>query len=221
MRVTIGAFLCALVLVTGTSIAATGTSSAPALGNEASATAAERIYTVMANLPLSDRKAVFQGLSSAMKAAVWRAHFRRFTSENVLTSAQKGVIEAAISLFSEDLYAVSKTDPAWESQVHEPLQRLEQSARNVFPPDQLLSAFGQLGHSADAGEVTAAGLSNTPSLPSGLRPTPLLVSECTCSEASDWCFFGSCGGGICWRADSDSGCGFGWQYRCDSKCNRN
>ncbi|MGA8808110.1 MAG: bacteriocin fulvocin C-related protein [Thermoanaerobaculia bacterium] len=188
MRATIGNFLCALVLVTGTSIAATGTSSASAQGMEASATAPERIYTVMVNLPLSDRKAVFQGLSSAMKAAVWRVHFRKFSSENVLTSAQKGIIEAAIGFFSEDLYAVSKTDPGWESQVHEPLQRLEQSARNVFPPDQLLSAFGQLGHSADAREVTAASLSNTPVLPSGLRPTQLLVSECTCSEASDWCF---------------------------------
>jgi hypothetical protein len=76
MRGAIGTFLCALVLMAGTSIAATGTLSSPGSGLEASATAPERIYSVMANLSLSDRKTVFRGLSPAMKAAVWRAHFR-------------------------------------------------------------------------------------------------------------------------------------------------
>jgi len=205
------------VLVTGTAFAATPV--APDLRMDRTVASSEQIYRAMTSLPLTDRKAVFRGLLPAMKAEVWRVHFRKFAAENSLSPAQAGVIKAAHELFTEDLFAISKSDPDWEGQVHVPLQRLEQSARNLFPPDLLLSAFGQLGP-GEVGETAALGLTDSHNVRSGLIPTPMMVSECTCSVASDWCFFGTCGGAICWKADSDTGCGFGWRYECDSKCHR-
>ena len=183
--------------------------------------APKAIYRDLVTLPMPDRKAAFRALTPAMKAEVWRVHFRRFAAENAVSPAQSAIIEAAHDLFSEDLFSISKSDPAWESQVHVPLQRLEQSARNVFPPGLLLAAFGQLGPGDVGGTAAAVSVSDSLAARSGLTLNPLMVSECTCSVASDWCFFGSCGGSICWKADSDTGCGFGWRYECNAKCERN
>jgi hypothetical protein len=210
--------MCILVLATGAVFGAT--SVAPGSQTETTAASADRVYRALIKLPLADRKAVFRGLLPAMKAEVWRAHFRTFAAENTISPEQAAIMEAAHNLFTEDLFAISKSDPAWESQVHVSLQRLEQSARTLFPPHLLLAAFGQLGP-GEGGEAAAVSVSDTHTVRSGLVPAPLMVSECTCSVASDWCFFGSCGGAICWKADSDTGCGFGWRYECDSKCNRN
>jgi hypothetical protein len=219
MRGTVGTFLGAFVLMTGTSIAATGASPAAPLRTAVSAETSERIYGVMANLPLADRKVVFRGLSPATKAAVWRAHFRQFSAENALTPAQATIIQTAVNLFSEELYSVSKTDPTWESQVHEPMQRLEQSARNVFPQDLLSAAFAQLGPD---GSSEALEPVQTATGRRGFTPMPQQASECTCSDTSDMCWWGSsCGGSVCYASGGDSGCGFGWQYECNGKCHRN
>jgi hypothetical protein len=185
---------------------------------------AAAIYNVMITLPESDRKVVFRGLSAAAKAAVWRAHLDEFSTQHVLTRAQIGIINAVRTLLTEDLFALRQTDGDWESQVHVPLQRIEQSARSLFPQDLLVDAFSQLGP-AEVGNVAAASLKSVTTaseLGRHLTPSPQLVSECTCSEASDMCWFGnSCGGGICWFNDSDWGCGFGWAYHCDSTCRKN
>jgi hypothetical protein len=218
VRKIIVTLMCILVLAAGAVFGATPV--APGSQTQTTVASADRVYRALTNLPLADRKAVFRGLLPAMKAEVWRAHFRTFTAENTISPQQAAIIEAAHDLFTEDLFAISKSDPAWESQVHVPLQRLEQSARTLFPPQLLLAAFGQLGP-GDVGETAAVSAPDMRALRSGLVPAPLLVSECTCSVASDWCFSGSCGGAICWKAESDTGCGFGWRYECDSKCNRN
>jgi hypothetical protein len=215
VRQTLLGVLCGIVLVTSSSFAA-ATQATPSPGISISMNA-ERIYRVMATVPLSDRKAVFKGLSPAMKAEVWRVHFRRFSAENALTPAQAAIMAAARELFSEDLYAISTTDPAWESQVHVPLQFLEESARNFFPRELLLAAFGQIGPADAASSAVSSGVPAGHITGHGLTPVAELTSQCTCTQASDMCFFGTCSGGICYF---DTGCGFGWRYDCTATCHR-
>lgn len=222
MKRTAVAFMGALAFLTGNVFAATGSQLEANPRTEIKLAAAARIYGTLAMVPVPDRRAVFRGLSAAMKAEVWRVQFRNFSVENSLSPAQLAVMAAAQSLFTEELYATSKADPAWESQVHEPLLRLEQSARNIFPPDLLFEAFGQLGPSDTESTAAAINPSEPRHFGRGLTPIPQQVSECTCSEASDMCWWGSsCGGSICYRSADDSGCGFGWAYECSGKCHRN
>jgi hypothetical protein len=178
---------------------------------------AARLYNLIATLPAMDRKVVFRGLSADMKAAVWREHLDNFTATHELSAAQAQLIGAAQNFLTVDVFATPKTDPDWEAQVHVPLKMLEDSARNVFDPDLLAEAFGQLGP-----EDSSASSAST-STATGLRrsgPIALLVSECTCSDVSDMCVNATCGGGICYRSEGDYGCGFMWNYECDSMCRR-
>lgn len=187
--------------------------------------AGRSIYNVMVTVPVSDRKAVFRGLSPSMKASVWRAHLDSFSSRHAVSPAQAAVIDKAKSLLTEELFAVHSGDANWETQVRAPLQRLEESAKNLFHQELVFEAFGQVGpdDSSDAVMETASRQRISASgLRPGLLPLPEMVSECTCSDVSDMCWFGNyCGGSICWRSDSESGCGFMWDYTCDSKCQRN
>jgi hypothetical protein len=177
--------------------------------------AAGRLYVVIAALPATDRKVVFRGLSSEMKAAVWREHLNKFAATHAVSAAQAQIISAVRTFVTPDVFAIGKSDPAWESQVHLPLKMLEDSARNVFTPDVLAAAFGQLGP-----EDLSVSSSST-STATGLKhPIAQQVSDCTCSVTSDECWFGTCGGSICYRSDGDYGCGFMWRYACDAKCER-
>lgn len=57
-----------------------------------------RSTTVMRTVPVSDRKALFRGLSASMKASVWIAHLDNFSSTHALSPAQEAVINDAKSL---------------------------------------------------------------------------------------------------------------------------
>jgi hypothetical protein len=182
------------------------------------ARAATVLYRNLSALSMHDRKVAFRSLSAPMKAELWKVHFREFAEQNALSPAQQGIVEAASTLLSADFYAISKTDPRWESQVHVPLQRLEMSARNLFPRELLMAAFAQIGP-VDS-DVAAMSIVTPEEKVGGLIVRPEMVSECTCSMASDWCFNGHCGGSICYLTGDDWGCGFGWRYECDAKCER-
>lgn len=179
---------------------------------------ATRLYNAIVSLPVADRKVVFLGLSPDMKAAVWQEHLDNFKSTHVLSPAQLQLLIAVQNFATAELFATQKNDPLWEAQVHTPLKLLEDSARNAFPPDVLAAAFAQLGP-----DDTAVSVSSV-SRAAGLRtsgPMAQMVSDCTCSVASDQCWFSTCGGSICYRSDGDYGCGFMWRYQCDAKCERN
>jgi hypothetical protein len=180
--------------------------------------AASRLYDVIAALPATDRKVVFHGLSSEMKAAVWREHLDKFAATHVLSAAQAQIVSAVRTFVSADVFAIGKSDPTWENQVHAPLKMLEDNARNSFSPDVLAAAFAQLGPE----DISVSSISG--SAATGLRrsgPIALQVSNCTCSVSSDLCWSSTCGGSICYRSDGDYGCGFMWNYQCDAKCERN
>ncbi|MBV8543741.1 MAG: bacteriocin fulvocin C-related protein [Acidobacteria bacterium] len=194
------------------------TPSAPPAVASAGEIGAARLYSVIAALTVTDRKAVFRGLSPDVKAAVWRVHLDNFKATHAISPAQVQLIGAIQSFLTPDLFAIPKTDPGWETQVHVPLKMLEDSARTLFPPDMLAAAFAQIG--PDDLSVSSSSLSTAASLRPVSGPIAQMVPECTCSEVSDQCWLGTCGGAICYRSEDDSGCGFMWQYRCDSKCRR-
>ncbi|MEK6375022.1 MAG: bacteriocin fulvocin C-related protein [Acidobacteriota bacterium] len=187
--------------------------------------AMDTLYGVLATMPVTDRKVVFHGLTPMAKAALWTIHLERFSAEHQLTSEQKALIGQAIALSSPAMYSVDISNPNWESLVRAPLREFEEKTRAVFPHDLAAEAFAQLGPS-DVPAVAAGGLTSAGSAPQaeglsrGLKPVPLLPSECTCSTESDWCWgFSTCGiGGVTCYRSTDGGCGTLWRYDCNSKC---
>ena len=195
----------------GTTLATQPVASAAEIG-------AAHLYNVIVALTVTDRKVVFRGLSADMKAAVWRAHLDNFKATHAISPAQAQLISAIQNFLTPELFTIRKTDPSWEAQVHVPLKLLEDSARTLFAPDMLAAAFAQIG--PDDVSVSSSSVPAATSLRPVSGPIAQMVSECTCSEVSDQCWLGTCGGAICWRNEDDWGCGFMWNYKCDSKCRR-
>jgi hypothetical protein len=180
----------------------------------------ELVYSALSSQPIAQRKAVYRNLSADMKAALWRAHFNHFLQNHPeLSEAQRGVLAKALELFSTDTFATSPAGPDWQSNVHEPMLQLEESVRLLFDPLTARQAFAVLGpdtspvsnEMAADREVSALGARSLPRAP--LRAT---VPDCSCSQGSDWCFFSSCRGSVCYMVTAS--CGFGWQYDCTAAC---
>jgi len=181
----------------------------------------DALYSVMATLPVSDRKVLFHGLTPTAKATLWTIHLERFSAEHRLSAQQRGLIAEAAVLFSPTMYSVDRSAPEWEKAVHVPLREFDERVRAAFPRDQAIEAFAQLGPSDVIGVMVTeeSSPSHVQALRPGMKPVPLLPSNCSCSTDSDWCWgFSSCGiGGVtCYR--SDDGCGTGWNYQCNSRC---
>jgi hypothetical protein len=185
---------------------------------------AEIVYAALASQPIAERKAIYRNLSAEMKAALWRAHFKHFLeSHPELSVAQRGVIGQALELFTTDTFATPPDSRNWQSDVHEPMVRLEESARLLFDPQTARRAFALLGPdyaTATGSEDVAAIHSDMSTRTARALPKAALragnTPECSCSQGSDWCFFSSCVGSICYMVTSS--CGFGWQYDCTAAC---
>jgi hypothetical protein len=182
------------------------------------------LYTIMATVPVADRRVLFHSLAPAAKSALWEIHLEKFAEGHDLSEEQRAVVADAIRLFNPGLYSIARDSPAWESQVHEPLRKFDEKAKAVFPRDLAIEAFAQLGpgdlngvlvgSAPPGGGVTAQSAGLKP----GLKPIPLMPSDCNCAVESDWCWgFSSCGGGqTCYLVTND--CGTGWTYDCNSRC---
>jgi len=186
--------------------------------------AMDALYSVMATMPMLDRKVLFHGLSPEAKSALWAIHLETFSAEHDLSPEQQALVAHATALFSPEAYAVDHLSPDWERLVGAPLREFEAKAKALFPRDLAIEAFAQLGPSDGTGVVVPSSLSQLMSqaqgLKPGLKPVPLMPSDCTCSTLSDWCWaFTTCGiGGVTCYRSVDGGCGTGWQYDCNSKC---
>jgi hypothetical protein len=181
-------------------------------------TDAHRIYQIIAGAPLANRHVIFRNLSPELKSAVWTIHLSQFLDDPRLSQPQRQLVQVAITLLVPLAYEKS-ADPSLDD-VSEPLTRLEQSVRNLFPPDLAASVFGMLGPPPKSDETSA------PVLPRTLSPIgtdrriaiPLggAVPDCECSRVSDLCLWDTtCMGSPCYVV---SGCGFGWKYQCTSMC---
>jgi len=186
--------------------------------------AMDALYSVMSTMSMIDRRIIFHGLSADSKAALWTIHLEKFAAGHQLTPDQNALIVEAKALFSPALYSLDPTSPDWENHVRSPLRSFDQKAIALFPRDLAIEAFARLGPDDVTGVIVAANpgaalVTQSQGLKPGLKPVPLMPSDCSCSTESDWCWaFSTCGiGGVtCYR--TDGGCGTGWAYDCNSKC---
>jgi hypothetical protein len=113
------------------------------------------LYSVMATLPVPDRKVLFHGLTPAVKAALWTIHLEKFSAEHSLSPQQKALIAEATLLFSPARYSIDRGSPDWENVVQGPLREFDERAKAAFPRDLAIEAFAQLGPGDAIGPVVA------------------------------------------------------------------
>jgi hypothetical protein len=214
-----------IVLLVTVAVTASLTAATPAGDRPRTAEreAMDTLYSVMATMPVADRKVVFNGLTPIAKATLWSIHLEKFSTEHDLSGDQKTLVAEAVALLSPSIYALDRSSADWDSRVNAPLRAFDEKARAVFPRDLAIAAFGELGP-GDATDVSLQAVPDAPHAqairPGSLKPVPLMPSNCTCSTVSDWCWgFSSCGisGTTCYRS-TDGGCGTGWTYDCNSSC---
>lgn len=206
--VVLGAFL---------SIAGYGQVSAP------SVTDASRMYGIISAVSPSDRRVVFRNLSPELKAALWKIHLSQFLEAPSLSIPQRQLVQAAMALCIPAVYE-NGVDPNREN-VSEPLARIEQSIRNLFPPDVAANVFAMLGPppTTDDPSTPRVMIRTSSSIGTIRRVVPLDdVPDCECSRVSDYCstWGGNaiCIGGPC---NQVSGCGTFWGYKCTGLCQDN
>ncbi|HEX9986763.1 MAG TPA: bacteriocin fulvocin C-related protein [Thermoanaerobaculia bacterium] len=171
-------------------------------------TDAEAIYSVVSAHDVSARKAVYRNLAPEMKAALWRLQLRRFAAQHVeLDQRQRDLITAAALLLSETAFS-----NAIDGELQRGFVQLEEQVRLAFPRALAAEFFARLGPAAY--EDVVPGTTKVGRMSVEARST---VPNCSCSQASDWCVSGTCGGGICYFVQSD--CGFFWRYDCTGVCN--
>ena len=178
---------------------------------------ANRIYNVMAAVPVAERHVLFRNLTPELKSALWTLHLRQFLNDPRLSAEQRELVAEAIPLLNPTAY--EQHCDAMAEDLNEPLNRLQESVRSLFPRELATIVFSNLGApDADALNATAQLAQRLPHVVQS-EGRPLIVLEaqdCTCSRASDWCWWGTiCTGSPCYPV---SGCGFGWRYQCTNYC---
>jgi hypothetical protein len=179
-----------------------------AFGGPPPETDTQAIYSVLSAHDVSARKAVYRNLAPEMKAALWRVQLRRFAQSVELDQRQRDLIGAAMQLLSEETFSNAPAD----AELQRSFVQLEEQVRLAFPRALAAEVFARLGPATDKSIVSVT--------PKGGRiavEARSTVPNCSCSQASDWCFSGTCGGGLCYSVQSD--CGFFWRYDCTGVCN--
>jgi hypothetical protein len=169
------------------------------------------VYGALSSVPIAERKIVYQSLAPEAKAALWRHQLEQFKAETTLSAAQTDLVDDAAALATPHLFSIKPTSPEWEAEAREPMQVLERRARALFPPEMIAATFGRLGPDDSTSSMA-------PITPSAGLITPSLPANCTCTQENDGCWFGTCGGGVCYQ--TDGGCGWWWQYDCVAVCHR-
>ena len=128
----------------------------------------------------AERVAIFNAVTPAIRAELWREHLRRFASRSDLNDTQRAFILKARA----DLSAATYTD-------RDPVLRREQSrkfwasAEPLFPSKAHRRAWFVLGELTTSRRRCALNLSQHPT--------------CNCNSWDGWlvCASGICGGGTC------------------------
>ncbi|MBV8518768.1 MAG: bacteriocin fulvocin C-related protein [Acidobacteria bacterium] len=109
-------------------------------------------------------------------------------------------------------------DPMAED-VSDPLARLDQSIRNLFPRELATLIFATLGPADErALDSVLPAAQRLPRIVQSEGNTVIVLEtqDCTCARQSDWCWWGTvCTGGPCYPVD---GCGTWWRERCMEYC---
>jgi len=162
-------------------------------------------YASISHLDVEQRKSIYISLTPEMQNDLWLLHTQLWLEDHPdISDEQRDVVFQALGILATG----GKKSP----QLQGAIGRLQQRARDVFPPELLRSAFLELG----------ATVSREPNRLGGLRVTPLAY-DCECSTADDWCAILptnplKCfrGRGIC--AFTQDGCGWWLDKGCNGVC---
>src|SRR5205085_4070361 len=85
------------------------------------------------SLSMGDRRIVFNGLTPELKSELWKAHLRLHLSKHPdFTEKQRAAVQGAIALITPRLFEIPQSSPDWQTNVHEPVQRLTKKLLEVF-----------------------------------------------------------------------------------------
>jgi hypothetical protein len=189
---------------------------------------AGRAYAELRSMKVRERSPALQQMPPAMQSAVWAHHFLTMLAEHPeFTPEQRAVIQEALALTTPELFAIDSASPQWSQLVHEPLARLTERARKVFPPRIARELFTQLGPEARQASIMeryTASRSAGKRTPGNPRLRQLGdFPPCECSVTSDWCDFSGFDYLECrnvWCNYSPTGCGTLLRHACEGMCRR-
>lgn len=158
----------------------------------------------------AQRVAIFNAVSPAVRAELWREHLRRFATRDDLNDTQRAFILQARA----DLSAASYTDrdPALR-RAHS--QKFWATAAPLFPSKEHQRAWfvlGELTTSSTSRILSAASIGE-----SAIATNLLQYPTCNCNDFWGWleCSSGLCGGGTC---HVEWACGPEGQDQCHGLC---
>lgn len=157
------------------------------------------------------RAAIFNAVTPAVRAELWREHLRRFATRSDLNETQRTFILQARAELSAATY--TDRDPALR---REQSRKFWAGAAPLFPLTEHRRTWFVLGEPTTPD--TSHGLSATTKKDSLVAVTLLQPPPCECNALDGWlvCPSGICGGGgIC---HSTWACGPEGQDRCDGRC---
>jgi hypothetical protein len=168
----------------------------------------------IASFPTAYRLAIFRASSPEAKAAIVREQFRRFAEQESLNAVQVDLVKGMIDVLTPSLYADIPKARAT-------LGGLCARFKDAFPSREHRQALSTLGTYGKPNTSARAGLirmrewlHRTFTVQAAEPPAP----DCTC-HVDSWCSCSSCRvpDGGCNTSDYGCGCGFAWQ--CNGKCN--
>ncbi len=158
--------------------------------------------------PIEYRRAIFDALSPADRAALWREQLRRIGARPGITNEQRAVIDLALSLATAENYGNQQR----------PRPELREQILRAFPDRRARQAFGELGSTQPTYSTVAANV---------VRVREFLVAsatvlaqgevqiQCACQLGDDWCWSGTCKSAKC---EKGGHCGTLWWDPCDGMC---
>ncbi len=126
---------------------------------------AVRIYSNLSLLSISERKALFQGLTPELKSEIWRVQLRSFLSKHPdLTDKQRQAIESLIVFLKPQVYEIPQDSPEWEEKVNKPLQNLTKRIYELFPSEVARELLNVLGGSESAVSLNVRRINFVPGI---------------------------------------------------------
>ncbi|WP_328498792.1 bacteriocin fulvocin C-related protein [Streptomyces sp. NBC_00414] len=159
-----------------------------------------RDYAEFIRYPEAFRRAAYQQLSPADRAALWREQWKRYRATHDLAADQIRVLDGCQAILDDaSVFAAPFTAPASDRPaVHKRLEELRTSAIRAFGRDDAHGLFASLG----------------PQEPTASRAA---APDCECSTVSDFCavrcVYKSCG-----CLEPIIGCGWLLLYKCNGMC---
>jgi hypothetical protein len=157
----------------------------------------------------AQRAAIFNAVTPAVRAELWREHLRRFATRSDLNDAQRAFILQARANLSAATY--TDRDPALR---REQSRTFWASAAPLFPLAEHRRAWFVLGEVTTPARSLSAATGGSSAVNLKLAQNP----ACNCNGDDGWlmCASGFCGGGV--TCHLVWACGPEWQDMCDGWC---